>query len=68
MFSFKNLVLCHFNFTFHVVFENEKLKSCLITVDFSNENLDTIISIITQTLSISSKEENGKIILFGNGC
>jgi ferric-dicitrate binding protein FerR (iron transport regulator) len=52
----------------NIIFENEKLKSCLITVDFSNENLDTIISIITQTLNIGSKEENGKIILFGNGC
>lgn len=52
----------------NIVFENDKLKNCLITVDFSNENLDTIISIITQTLNINSKEENGKIILFGNGC
>ncbi|UPT67138.1 MAG: FecR domain-containing protein [Sphingobacteriales bacterium JAD_PAG50586_3] len=52
----------------NIVLDNENLKNCLITVDFNNENLDTIIDVITATLNINSRKEGEKIILYGNGC
>jgi ferric-dicitrate binding protein FerR (iron transport regulator) len=52
----------------NIVLENDNLKNCLITVDFNNEDLDTIIDIITATLNLKSKKEGGKIILYGDGC
>jgi ferric-dicitrate binding protein FerR (iron transport regulator) len=52
----------------NIVLENDNLKNCLITVDFNNEDLDTIIDIITATLNLKSKKEGGEIILYGDGC
>lgn len=52
----------------NIVLENENLKNCLITVDFNNEDLDTIINVITATLNLKSKKEGDKIILYGDGC
>lgn len=51
-----------------VVIASEAIKDCPITVKFDNEELDTIIDIITQTLNIKAVRENGKIVLLGTGC
>lgn len=51
-----------------VFIENDKLKDCTITVNFNNEDLETIISIIKQTLNIQSRKEQDRTVLFGEGC
>lgn len=48
--------------------ESPALGNCPINVDFNNENLDTIVDIIAQTLNLTVKREGGKIILSGGGC
>jgi transmembrane sensor len=52
----------------NIVLENDNIKNCLITTDFTNEDLDVIINIITETLNLKSKKEGDKIILYGDGC
>jgi ferric-dicitrate binding protein FerR (iron transport regulator) len=52
----------------NIVLDNNALANCLITVDFTDEDLDTIINIISQTLNIKSNKVGDKIILSGNGC
>jgi transmembrane sensor len=47
---------------------NEAIKNCPITVKFNDEDLNTIINIITQTLNIEANQKDGKIILLGGGC
>ena len=47
---------------------NEGLKKCPITVKFEDEDLDTVIEVITSTLSIKAKKENGIITLYGKVC
>jgi transmembrane sensor len=51
-----------------IVLESPALGNCPINVDFNNENLDTIVDIIAQTLNLTIKREGGKIILSGSGC
>lgn len=47
---------------------NGAIKNCPITVKFNDEDLNTILDIITQTLNIEANRKDGKIILLGNGC
>ena len=46
-----------------IKFENEELKSLLLTADFNNDNIQYIIKIIEETFSITSKYVDGEIIL-----
>lgn len=46
-----------------IVLENAELGDCSITTEFKDENLDTILSIITETLGLSfEKTQNGYLI------
>ena len=44
------------------------LAACKITVDFANEDLDTILSIIAETLSLEISYEGNQIRISGEGC
>ncbi|HLP13294.1 MAG TPA: FecR family protein [Flavobacteriales bacterium] len=51
-----------------IVFSNEKLKSCRISVKFEGSNLEEILEIVGETMDIWTTEENGVITLGGDGC
>jgi ferric-dicitrate binding protein FerR (iron transport regulator) len=44
------------------------LAACKITVDFANEDLDTILSIIAETLSLEVTYQGNQIRISGEGC
>ena len=44
------------------------IAACKITVDFANEDLDTILSIIAETMSLEVTVEGEAIRLSGDGC
>ncbi len=46
-----------------IVIEKDSLKNLPLTATFSNESLDTILSIISQTFSITVERSGNKIIL-----
>jgi transmembrane sensor len=46
----------------------EKLKKCRLTVNFNNQSLETVLSVIQETLGISYTNQNGIYILSGPGC
>ncbi len=48
--------------------DNEELKHCRITVSFNNEKIEDIADIIAETLGLTIKKEEDKIIFGGNGC
>ena len=48
--------------------DNEELKLCRITVSFNNEKIEDIADIIAETLGLTLKKEEDKIIFGGNGC
>ena len=48
--------------------DNEELKHCRITVSFNNEKIEDIADIIAETLGLTLKKEEDKIIFAGNGC
>lgn len=47
---------------------SDKIRNCHITVSFNNENQDEIVAIISETLGLSVREVNGKVMLEGAGC
>lgn len=57
----------NYNTSFKI--ENENLKNCLITANFNNESLKSILTIICASLDCEfRKNESNTIILSGNGC
>ncbi len=44
------------------------LESCRLTVDFVNEDLETILSVIRETLDLTISDNGNEIILSGDGC
>jgi ferric-dicitrate binding protein FerR (iron transport regulator) len=44
------------------------IESCKLTVAFENESLETILTIISETLGLEVQEAQEKIIIKGNGC
>jgi ferric-dicitrate binding protein FerR (iron transport regulator) len=44
------------------------LKSCRITVNFQNEDIEEIAGILAETLDLSVSQSNGQILLEGPGC
>lgn len=46
----------------------DNLADCRLTVTFNNEDIDEIVSVIAETLGLSIKESEGKIVLEGKGC
>lgn len=47
---------------------DDNLATCRITVDFDNEELDTILSIIAETMSLEISNEGNQIRISGEGC
>jgi transmembrane sensor len=56
--------------TFHkkVIFTNEKLKSCLLTVNFDEAPLNTALDIIVKTMGIEANIAESEIEISGNEC
>lgn len=44
------------------------IENCRLTVDFANEELETILSIIAETLNLTISEHGNEIVLTGDGC
>lgn len=51
-----------------IALENESIAECKVTVDFKNEDLETIIIILQETLQLDIKKQNERVILSGKGC
>lgn len=50
------------------VIADEKIANCKLTVRFENESLETVLSIISETLGIETKHQDSSIVFFGNAC
>lgn len=46
----------------------ENIKTCRLTVSFTNESLETILGIISETLNLTVTDTGSEIILDGAGC
>lgn len=44
------------------------IENCRLTVDFANEDLDTILSVIAETLNLTVTDNGNEIVLTGDGC
>lgn len=44
------------------------IENCRVTVDFENEDLDTILSVIAETLNLTVTNNGNEIVLTGDGC
>lgn len=44
------------------------IASCKITVDFENEEFETILTILSETMGLEISQENGEYVLNGKGC
>lgn len=47
---------------------SEKLKTCKVTVNFTNEEIDTIAEILAETLNLQITSSEDEISLEGDGC
>ena len=48
---------------------NDKIGDCRLTVNFTNEELETIVDIIAETLALQVERKDKKeIVLTGPGC
>lgn len=63
-------VIATLNATYNtaIILQNASLKNCTITTRFEHEDLDTIISIITETLGLSYEKTATGYIIKGNTC
>jgi len=52
----------------NIVLEGEGLGNCRLFVQFMDEDLETITTIIAETLQLTLRKENNEIILQGKGC
>jgi transmembrane sensor len=53
----------------HISLDNEKIGQCRLTANFNNEQLETIVEVIAETLSLEVERKSQKeIILKGTGC
>jgi ferric-dicitrate binding protein FerR (iron transport regulator) len=52
----------------HIQFGSEKIKRCRITVRFTNDKVDDMIDVITQTLSLQKTKQDSVTTLYGKGC
>ncbi len=48
--------------------QSEKIKDCLLTTTFDNQNLESIMLIIESTLDVTFNEEKETITITGPGC
>ncbi|WP_296704453.1 FecR family protein [Algoriphagus sp.] len=47
---------------------NVQIETCRLTVDFKNEDLDTILTIISETLNLQINKSGDRITLSGESC
>lgn len=47
---------------------NSRLRSCRLTANFSEDNPDTIIEVIAETMNLTVTRKEGRIMLDGKGC
>jgi ferric-dicitrate binding protein FerR (iron transport regulator) len=47
---------------------NERLGECRLSVDFNNENIDVLVSIIAETLDLEVENRTDSILLKGEAC
>mgnify|MGYP003746561323 FL=1 len=50
------------------VIAEENIAKCKLTVRFENESLETVLSIISETLGIETKHQDSSIVFFGSAC
>jgi ferric-dicitrate binding protein FerR (iron transport regulator) len=50
------------------VIAEENISKCKLTVRFENESLETVLSIISETLGIETKHQDSSIVFFGSAC
>ncbi|HQF27362.1 MAG TPA: FecR domain-containing protein [Bacteroidia bacterium] len=50
------------------VIADEKIANCKLTVRFENESLETVLSIISETLGLEVKHQDTTIVFSGNAC
>lgn len=55
-------------YTQQISLKNSELSNCLITVTFEDETIDTIVSIITETLNLKSIKTNEGFAIDGEKC
>jgi len=72
-FSFNDQDLGSVTKDLNVVYDKQitldnRLKNCRLTVTFNEESIEEIASVIAETLNLSMRESEGKIILEGSGC
>ncbi len=48
--------------------ENKAAEKCKITVDFTNESIETILTVITETLGLNYVKSNSGYLIKGNAC
>lgn len=65
-----NEVVFKLNSTFktNIVLQNNNLNDCVITTEFIGEDLDTIITVITETLGLSFEKTTSGYLIKGNKC
>jgi ferric-dicitrate binding protein FerR (iron transport regulator) len=51
-----------------IKFESDNIKNCKITVSFDNEDIDSVLSIICETLGLKVSKKDSGYILEGNSC
>lgn len=56
------------SFACAIELENQSLASCRITCTFSDESLDVILDVITETLDLTREKKGDVIRLKGKGC
>lgn len=52
----------------NVILENDAVKNCRLAVTFEDETLEDVLSVIELTLNLSIQQQNGLIIIGGEGC
>lgn len=51
-----------------IVLENDNLKNCIITTQFNQEDLETVLGIITETLGLSYEKTPTGYLIKGQSC
>jgi len=52
----------------NIVLEDQQMNNCKITVTFKQQELEAILSIITETLDLTLRKDGSKIYFKGPGC
>ena len=55
-------------FNVDIVAEDETLRNCVITANFTDESLDRTLDMISQALNIDYEMASGEVRLSGTGC